>query len=90
MHAEYFENDDEKTLASLLSSFSQDFSHAYETREYKKCFNLLASLSKPIDNFFNSTMVMAEDTKIRQNRLNLLYTIQQPLNSLVDIAALQI
>ncbi len=88
--AEFFENDDEKNLANLLTSFTQDFEHAFNTKDFNACFNLLASLSKPIDNFFNSTMVMADDTKVRQNRLNLLYTIQQALNSLVDTAALQI
>jgi glycyl-tRNA synthetase beta chain len=37
----------------------------------------LSLLRKPVDEFFNGVLVMAEDEKIRNNRLSLLIKIAQ-------------
>ncbi len=87
---EFFENDAEKELAKLLASYTENFEKAYNTQDFKNCFNLLAEISPSIDKFFDSSMIMADDEKVRTNRLNLLYIIQQPLTKLTDFAALQI
>ncbi len=88
--ANLFENDDEKALFAKLSTFKNDFASAFSTSDFAKCYALLIELAPAIDAFFNSTMVMAEDEKVRLNRLNLLNGLQQAQSRLIDIAALQI
>ncbi len=84
------ENAEEKSLVKACADYSNICSQALENKDYKTCYEQLASISSSIDAFFESTMVMAEDEKTRQNRLNLLYTIQKPLAALADFSALQI
>ncbi len=84
------ENDDEKNLASKLTTFTESFNTAYNNNDFNSCYACIIELAPLIDAFFNSTMVMAENLQVRQNRLNILNTIQNAQNSLIDIAALQI
>ncbi len=87
---EILENDAEKALVAACEKFSQKSEQALKDGNFALCFEELAAISSAIDAFFDSTMVMAEDEKVRQNRLNLLYTIQKPLATLADFSALQI
>ena len=48
----------------------------------------LASLKTPLDQFFDSVMVMAEDPKIRANRLALLGQLQALFLHVADLAEL--
>jgi glycyl-tRNA synthetase beta chain len=50
----------------------------------------LQILKQPIDNFFDSVMVMAEDEKLRKNRLNLLAALKGTFNRLADFSRLQV
>ncbi len=84
------ENEEEKALAKACVAYTSSCAQAIAKADYKLCFEQLALISSSIDAFFESTMVMAENEEIRQNRLNLLYTIQQPLAELADFSALQI
>lgn len=57
---------------------------------YKEALIELAKLKSPIDNFFDKVMVMAENIKIRTNRLILLDELHGLLTYVADIALLQI
>ncbi len=50
----------------------------------------LQILKQPIDHFFDSVMVMAEDEKLRKNRLNLLAALKGTFNRLADFSKLQV
>jgi glycyl-tRNA synthetase beta chain len=50
----------------------------------------LQILKQPIDNFFDSVMVMVEDEKLRKNRLNLLAALKGTFNRLADFSRLQV
>jgi len=50
----------------------------------------LQILRQPIDHFFDSVMVMAEDEKLRKNRLNLLAALKGTFNRLADFSKLQV
>lgn len=54
--------------------------------DYLKSF---AKLKKPIDDFFDSVMVMVEDTETRKSRLALLRDIRMAMNKVADISRLQ-
>lgn len=49
----------------------------------------LRRLKDPLDRFFDSVMVMAEDHKVRENRLNLLAALKKLFNGLADFSKLQ-
>ncbi len=85
-----FENEEERNFSAQLVTYTQSFANEYKANDFAQCYELLAQLSPTIDAFFESIMVMAEDEKVRQNRLNLLYCAQKPLTQLADFAALQI
>jgi glycyl-tRNA synthetase beta chain len=46
----------------------------------------IASLSEPVDAFFEGAMVMAEDMKIRNNRLSLLRNIADLFELFADFS----
>jgi len=56
--------------------------------DFTSLLQLLAALKAPIDNFFDKVMVMAEDEKIRGNRLALLRYLQKLFLSLADLGKL--
>lgn len=57
-------------------------------RDYVAVLQALASLREPVDAFFDSVMVNAEDVAVRSNRLALLRTIADQLNAVGDISVL--
>ena len=57
-------------------------------RDYIAVLQALASLREPVDVFFESVMVNADDMAVRGNRLALLRTIADQLNAVGDISIL--
>ena len=49
---------------------------------------LVATLRKPVDNFFDGVMVNAEDPALRANRQALLKTLYTVMNRVAEIARL--
>ena len=49
----------------------------------------LAVLQEPVDHFFDEVMVMAEDEKVRKNRLGLLLKLRQQFLEVADFSLLQ-
>ncbi len=90
INANLLENDAEKSLVTACDAYIKACDSALQQADFDACFEELAKISSNIDAFFDSTMVMAEDEQVRQNRLNILYTVQQPLAKLADFSALQI
>jgi glycyl-tRNA synthetase beta chain len=61
---------------------------AFEEGDYTGSLRALASLKEPVDAFFESVMVNAEDEKLRKNRLGLLATLHQTMNRVADLSRL--
>ena len=57
-------------------------------REYNQVLQKLALLREPVDTFFDDVMVMADDSAVRNNRLALLYSLQQLFIGVADISQL--
>ena len=55
------------------------------TAGYLKTF---ASLKNPVDSFFDKVMVMVDDKSLRENRLALLFDMQNAMNRFADISKL--
>lgn len=64
-----FENEYEQHLYDKYLSLQQQLSQSVTEESY---FDYLVSLKKEINEYFDHTMVMADDPAIKQNRLNLM------------------
>ena len=58
-------NESEKKLAEAVKKVAT----AFEQADLEEKFNQLASLKEPITDYFDSTMIMAKDEDVKQNRL---------------------
>jgi glycyl-tRNA synthetase beta chain len=56
---------------------------------FKEAMTLIANLKPVIDNFFDHVKVMDDDLAVRQNRLNLLGTLQSTLNTFANFSKLE-
>ncbi|MDZ5470953.1 glycine--tRNA ligase subunit beta (plasmid) [Bacillus sp. 31A1R] len=82
INIEIFENQYEKDLYEKFQVISNQVSNLVNEEEY---FQLLTSMRPEIDEYFNNTMVMAEDLKIRENRLNLMFAIAQVIKQFAHV-----
>ena len=83
-----FSEDAEKELYRALSELRGKVAFAASTNDYKTSLSLLATLRPQVDRFFTDVMVNAEDQKVRENRLRLLFELSALLNLVADISKL--
>ncbi|RYD95479.1 MAG: glycine--tRNA ligase subunit beta, partial [Sphingobacteriales bacterium] len=60
-----------------------------QAHDYTPALTELAALRTPIDAFFDSVMVMADDAAVKQNRLRLLAQLRALFISVADVSVLQ-
>ena len=65
----------EQALNAALAAALADTDPLLAQRDYVGTLKRLAALQVPVDNFFERTLVMAEDPAVRDNRLALLKLI---------------
>ena len=78
----------EKTLAQALKDKAATVAPLFAARDYTATLASLADLREPVDAFFDQVMVMAEDEKLRNNRLALLAQLQALFLQVADISQL--
>ncbi|MEE4203233.1 MAG: glycine--tRNA ligase subunit beta [Halieaceae bacterium] len=83
-----FEADAEKQLASELESVEATLVPLLADRDYAGALSTLATLRDPVDAFFDSVMVNADDPALRDNRLRLLASLRDKFVRVADIAQL--
>jgi glycyl-tRNA synthetase beta chain len=84
------ENAEERALATALADSADRFEELWAADDFAGLFAMLGELRPSVDAFFDNVMVMAEDPALRQNRLNLLFTLVERLGRLADFSALQV
>ncbi len=84
------EMEQERVLAESLRESAGRFEELWATDDFAGLFAMLGELRPAVDAFFDHVMVMAEDADLRQNRLNILYTLVERLGRLADFGALQV
>ncbi len=67
-----FEHEEEERLFARARAAKSDMAKIVDEGRLEVSIELLASLKGPIDDFFDTVLVMAPDEKIRNNRLRLL------------------
>jgi len=78
----------EQELYSALQSKQQEIAPLLTNSNYVKVLQSLASLQQPVDDFFTHVMVMVDDEKVRNNRLNLLQHLRNLFLQVADISLL--
>lgn len=76
-----FENDIEKELYEAVKEAEDQFANQSMAENYQT----LTNLRPVIERYFNETMIMVEDEKVRDNRLNQLAIITRMTNALASI-----
>ncbi|MGO3779955.1 MAG: glycine--tRNA ligase subunit beta [Enterococcus viikkiensis] len=76
-----FENDSEQELYEAVKEASDEFANQSMAENYQT----LTSLRPVIERYFNATMIMVEDEKVRDNRLNQLAIVARMANALASI-----
>lgn len=78
----------EKVLYQALVTISAETSTALAGHDYNAALRALAGLQAPVDTFFDSVMVNADDAAVRANRQALLGQLQQQFLQIADISLL--
>ena len=60
----------------------------FDSGDFAGYLKTFASLKSPVDSFFDAVMVMADDKKLRENRLALLTDMRKAMNRFSDISKL--
>ena len=81
-------NDDESALSAAIDSAAQGVIDALDAGKYDFALTCLAALRAPIDAFFESTLIMATDERIRNNRLRLLNRFVAVFRDVADFGKL--
>ena len=84
-----FERDEERALYGDIKAMSGRLSAHVANRDYAKGLSELLSIKGSLDNFFEKVMVMAEDPKVRDNRLNLIKSLVTLFEGVADLSQLQ-
>ena len=79
----------EQTLAAQVAKLQTELTPLFAAGDYTPALTALAALRAPIDSFFDTVMVNADDLAIRQNRLNLLASLRALFLAVADISQLQ-
>mgnify|MGYP004468302863 FL=1 len=78
----------EQALVRAVGQAESNVASALENNNYAAALAELAALRKPIDLFFENTMVMDEDQALRENRLRLLNSFVAVFANVADFALL--
>jgi glycyl-tRNA synthetase beta chain len=78
----------EQSLHLALCQVSPRADAAFASGDYTASLQELAALREPVDAFFDSVMVNAEDLALRANRLALLAQLHQAMNRVADLSRL--
>ena len=78
----------ERSLFEAIGASRPVFDKHFAAHDYTAALKSLAPLKTPVDAFFDSVMVNAEDPKLRANRLALLADLHGLMNKVADLSKL--
>ena len=81
-----FEDVSEKGLFSAVNEVRQKVENLIQQGNYDKALSHIATLRPKVDTFFDDVMVMAQDTKLRQNRIALLSSVSGLFKNIADFS----
>ena len=81
-----FEKDIEGELFFEIIKAEDEVSPLIQSREYLKALERISALRPVVDRFFDDVMVMADDAKVRDNRLSLLSRLSGLFGEIADFS----
>lgn len=78
----------EIALNTALGKVKPEADKLFEGGDYTAALQSLAALKAPVDAFFDSVMVNADDPALKANRLGLLASLHQAMNRVADLSKL--
>lgn len=78
----------ERALHAALADVAPRSDAAFERGDYTGSLQQLAALKAPVDNFFDTVLVNADDPRLRANRLGLLAQLHAAMNRVADLSRL--
>ena len=85
----YTEHDSERSLFAAMEAQGGAISAAIEAEDFAAAMAGLAALRAPIDGFFESVQVNADNQVVRRNRLNLLAEIRKLCAGVADLTKIE-
>jgi len=79
---------EERRLYTEIIELEKQLNPLLKAADYAASLELLARLRKPVDDFFDSVMVMDEDPALRANRLALLFRLKALFDRIADLSVL--
>jgi glycyl-tRNA synthetase beta chain len=79
-------DDAERALVEALAGASPRIEAAVAERDFPSAIAAAAELGPPVDRFFDEVLVMAEDERVRANRLRLLLDVRDAVGALGDLS----
>lgn len=83
-----FENARERALFDAIGQVTGPHRTDLAARDYERALTRLAGLREPVDAFFDDVMVMADDARLRDNRLAMLDRIRRLFLDIADISCI--
>jgi glycyl-tRNA synthetase beta chain len=80
------ESDAESVLASHTAQLATSTAELCRNKQYDEALAELATIRRPLDDFFDKVMVMVEDDALRNYRLCLLQTVASTFQSIADFS----
>ena len=78
----------ERALLEALRKSAQKAGPLFERGDYTGYLKSFAVLKSPVDEFFDSVMVMVDEAALRRSRLALLRELQLSMNRVADLSKL--
>ncbi len=83
-----FDSEAEKALYDALCTAESQAQTLYEAGRYTELLKSLAPMKTPVDRFFEDVMVNVEDSRVRANRLALLWRLHRTMNMVAELSRL--
>jgi len=80
------DNDAERELAARTAELAASTTALCEQKKYDEALAALATIRRPLDEFFDKVMVMVDDEAVRTSRLCLLQTVANMFQSVADFS----
>jgi glycyl-tRNA synthetase len=79
----------EKELMHALDVLQKHWKVTIKERKYLEAFRMIAKLQAPLAKLFDTVKILAEDHKLRENRIALLQKVFAPFQELLDFSKIQ-
>lgn len=79
----------EKDLVTALQPVQKKVEELFAKEDFTGCMAALADLRQPVDAFFDKIMVNADDAKVRVNRLCVLASLRDTMNTIADFSKIE-